>query len=56
MSSEPDSLHGVTVKPLLDHLPNPDDRVGLRGIGQPDTQLVSFSSNIHYGAVHLYDG
>jgi hypothetical protein len=50
---EADPFPGIDAEPLLEHLPDAKDRVGLGGVGQPDRQLVTFCADIHHSTVHL---
>ena len=50
---EADLVPGVDAEPLLEHLPDAEDGVRLRGVGQPDCQLVALGADVHHSTVHL---
>ena len=53
MNVEADLVPGVDAEPLLEHLPDAEDGVRLRGVGQPDCQLVALGADVHHSTVHL---
>ena len=53
MNVEADLVPGVDAEPLLEHLPDAEDGVWLRGVGQPDCQLVALGADVHHSTVHL---
>ena len=50
---EADCLAGRDIQLLLDHLPYPEDGIWLRGVSQPNGQLVSLAPHIYNCTVDL---
>ena len=50
---EPDGSGGLQVQPLLEQLPDGHDGLGLRGVRQPDGDLVHLHPDIYNSSVHL---
>jgi hypothetical protein len=53
MDVESDLLARVDAEPLFQHLADAENRIGLRGVRQPDGQLVALPADIHHSPVHL---